>query len=112
MADGRKRPWDQRKRRAAAAGSGGDEGIELVDFRAAAGALEEYQRQLLLPVASSGVYFMRELGEKERLARDLWKGDFAASAQLLREQNVQLVEVLRAKLSNSSDATPIQTALI
>ena len=113
MADGRKRPWDPRKRRSAAAGSGGDEGIEMTDLRAAHDALLEYKGELLLkPLQSLGMYNMRKEGDKERLAVDLWQGDFSASMRQLREENPEFVEVLRAKLSNSSDATPAALAAL
>ena len=106
MADGRKRPWDQKKRHSCAAGSSGAEGIEMVDLRAAHDEVAEERRRLLLPLQSEGVYNMRVSGEKERLARDLWQADFSASMLSLREQNVQLVQVLLAKFCNLSHLTP------
>ena len=118
MADGRKRPWKPSKRRSALSGSGGsggdvaDEGIELVDLRAAHVELVEERRLLMQPLQSEGLYNMHEPDEKARLARDLWKGDFSASMLLLRDQNPQLVEVLRAKLANSSDATSSRVAAV
>ena len=106
MADGRKRAWDPKKRSSRAAGSADSEGIEL----AVHDKLAEDRRLLLLPMRSEDVYNMRVKGEKERLARDLWEGDFTASMLQLREQNVEFVDVLRAKFANLSDATPINHA--
>jgi hypothetical protein len=60
---------------------------------------------LYSPVNSAGVYDTRVAGEKERLARDLWAGDFAASMAELRANNAELVAVLRAQISNQSDVT-------
>ena len=103
------------KRRSASTGSGGDvadEGIELVDLRAVHDELVDERRLLMQPLQSEGLYNMHEADEKARLARDLWKGDFSASMLLLRDQNPQLVEVLRAKLANSSDATRSRVAAV
>ena len=113
MADGRKSAWDPRKRSRAsrsAAAAVDNEGIELVDFKAMSEALVGERECLVKPLQSAGVYNMREEGEKARLARDLWAGNFTESMVVLREQNKELVDVLRAKLANSSDQTEVALA--
>ena len=56
------------------------EGIETTDFRAMSETLIEECSQLFAPIDSAGVYNMREQGEKERLARDLWRYFFRVHA--------------------------------
>ena len=113
MADARRSAWAPRKRRGAASGAGSaesTEGIEMVDFEAMSKALVAERKELFEPINSSGVYNMREPEEKKRLARDLWAGKFSESMTILREQNAELVELLRAKLANSSEQTEFSQA--
>ena len=73
-------------------------------------SLLEEREQLYSPIDSKCIYDMREAGEKERLARDLWAGDFGRSVLELRNNNAPLVNVLRAQISNKSDVTPTSIA--
>ena len=57
---------------------------------------------LFSPINGASVYNMRVEGDKARLARDLWVGNFEASMAGLREANKEFVEVLRAQISNTA----------
>jgi hypothetical protein len=78
-------------------------GVEMADLR------EREQSSMLAalfsPINGASVYNMRVEGDKARLARDLWVGNFEASMAGLREANKEFVEVLRAQISNSSKQT-------
>jgi hypothetical protein len=98
----------KRSKAAESRGKGGDnsaeDGIEMADLRELEQA-RSLQAALFSPINSKSVYNMRVKGDKERLARDLWTADFEASMAGLREANPELLAVLRAQISNKSDAT-------
>ena len=101
----------QRKRSARAAtpasdvvGEPADEGIEMADLSVLNSLVIE-REALYSSIKAAGVYNMRLAGEKERLARDLWAGDFSASMHELRNANPELVAVLHTQISNKSDVT-------
>ena len=57
------------------------------------------------PINATGVYNMRLEGDKQRLAVDVWRGNFSDSMRELRHCNPQLVQMIRAQISNKSNIT-------
>ena len=66
--------------------------------------LRLWRETLLGPVTLAGTFDLQHKDEKVRLVRSLWDGDFAGSLAALKAANPQLVEVLRAQVSNGWDA--------
>ena len=82
-----------------------DEGIELTDLRAQVETLTVEKEALITPFKHSGCFNMKVHGDRRRLAESLYAGNYAASIALLREQNAELVTVLKAQLANQSTVT-------
>ena len=75
--------------------------IELTELRHHSSALGK----LHAPINSMGIYHMDSKAEKEQLARDIWTLSIDESMAVLRENNAELVEVLRAQIANTTTAT-------
>ena len=81
------------------------EGIELVELQNRVQALELERHALFTSIDSNAIYDMQAPGEKDRLGRDLWTRDLGADLRALRAANSELVAMLRAQISNTSDVT-------
>ena len=57
------------------------------------------------PINSTGIYFMDSKAEREQLCRDIWTRTVDGSMAALRENNAELVEVLRAQIANTTTAS-------
>ena len=119
MSDGRRRAWDVRKRRCSSSADVADHqaaeddcGIELTNFRELNTTLQAERADLFSPIDNSSVYNMQKAGEKERLARDLWSGNFENEVVLLRAANPKLVALLGAQISNTREMSAGKQLLI
>ena len=68
--------------------------IELRDFRA----------QLLSPIVVADTFNVQTVGDKERLALQVWAGGAFESLEAVRKANPALMQVLEAQVSNTYDA--------
>ena len=73
--------------------------------------LRLFRDTLLTPLAVTGTFNLQLDAEKQRLARQLWSGDYLESMAVLRESNPALVSVLRAQISSSHDRRATQQHL-
>ena len=119
MSDGRRRAWDVRKRRCSSSADLADHqaveddgGIELANFRELNTTLEAERADLFAPIDNSSVYNMQKAGEKERLANDLWTGNFLNEVVLLRAANPKIVALLEAQISNTREMSTGKQRLI
>ena len=82
-----------------------NEGIELQELRDQCLELRKELEPLHSQFNSEGIPNMQEKGERRRLAIALYEGNYGESMALLREQNKELVAVLRSQLVNTSPST-------
>jgi hypothetical protein len=82
-----------------------NEGIELQELRDCVVELRKEREPLHSQFNSEGIPNMQEKGERRRLAIALYEGNYGESMALLREQNKELVAVLRSQLVNTSPST-------
>jgi hypothetical protein len=75
--------------------------IELTELRYHSRVLG----RLHAPIDSTGIYHMDSSAAREQLARDIWTLTVDVSMAALRENNAELVEVLRAQIANTTTVT-------
>ncbi len=81
-----------------------EDGSEMHELQPSVQPLPE---RLAQPIRTAGlVYNMNVQSDRERLAVDLWRADYAQQSAALREANPELVAVLQAAMKNSVRATP------
>ena len=76
---------------------------EVDDVTAELQQLRLFRDQLMQPLETAGGFDLQRHSEKERLARQLWSGDFLQCMGELREANPALITVLSQQISNSYD---------
>ena len=105
-------PWTHKKRKSGGEDRGSmssawDDGIEMVDLRVRIEELEETSVALHSSFKSDGIFNMMQTGDRRRLAEALYQGDYLNSISRLREQNSELVEVLRRQFDNTARPTEL-----
>ena len=78
---------------------------ELEALRAQVATLEAEKAALIRPMDCAGVPHMKVAGDRKALSDALYAGNYAATMQILRDNNRELVCVLYAQMSNQSDET-------
>jgi hypothetical protein len=100
--------FTHKKRKGSGPSAPPDEDVELTeltDLRLKVGVLTAEQEDLRSPFNSEGAANMKSAGDRRRLLIELWKGNYSASSQRLRDNNIALVATLYAQLENKSDQT-------
>ena len=102
--------FTHKKRRAGSSSSGAvddecDAGIELTDWKRRNDELTEAIDTLHSPFNATSVPNMKRADDRQRLARDLYAGNYGESMKILREDNAVLITMLGAQIANQSDET-------
>ena len=104
--------FTHKKRRAISSSSGAvgddcDAGIELTDMKLRNDELTEAIDKLHSPFNATSVPNMKGADDRQRLARELYAGNYGESMKILREDNAVLITMLGAQIANQSDETEI-----